>query len=86
MTRKRHFADGVQRHLTIFPRSADLKYSANLGSCLRMKPTTVVRWQALGVSTVLEGSVRREGNRARQRPINQRHNDDISGQTITTGI
>jgi TolB-like protein/Tfp pilus assembly protein PilF len=63
-----YFADGVQDDiLTNLSKIGDLKVISRTSvMSYRIKPTTVREiGKALGVSTVLEGSVRREGNRVR---------------------
>src|SRR6202171_5511556 len=62
------FADGIQDDiLTNLSKIGDLKVISRTSvMSYRMKPATVREiGKALGVSTVLEGSVRREGNRVR---------------------
>src|ERR1700716_3019502 len=62
------FADGIQDDiLTNLSRIGDLKVISRTSvMSYRGKPTTVREiGKALGVSTILEGSVRREGNRVR---------------------
>jgi TolB-like protein/Flp pilus assembly protein TadD len=63
-----YFADGIQDDiLTNLSRIGDLKVISRTSvMSYRGKPTTVREiGKALGVSTILEGSVRREGNRVR---------------------